>query len=1055
MALTLPPSIDVLRAQTLREQLNAKKVAILAAGAPQENQGGAERFYDGLLKGFQELGAEAQIIFIPANEATTADIVQNYARASATDLSQFDLVVSTKVPTYAVKHPHHVLYLVHTVRVFDDMFEDTFNLPSLQHLKDRALIHQWDFEALKQVPYRFAIGHEVQKRLYRWRGLDASVIHPPLLENHFRVAPSSERKRSAPYFFIAGRLHPWKRLNLLIEAVKRSKLPLRLVIAGVGEAEASLRALADGEERIEFVGRISDEALIEYYAHALAVPFVPLREDYGYITLEAFASGRPVITCADAGEPAFIVEHLRTGLVVNPTVADISAALDWAYAHPEQMDAMGERAVHEIAQMSWSHVALALASAALEFPVTKALEEAEQGAERNATQIPVLVMDMQPIDPPIGGGRQRLLGLYHGLGQDTNCRYIGSYDWPGEPYRNHALSPTLTEIDIPLSEEHHAAAQHLAKQVGGTVVIDLVFSQQAHLSPAYLKALAQEIPKAKVLVFSHPWVYPLVKDQIRADQVVIYDAQNVEGYLRAQLLGTKESTRKELVLQVCADEAALGHRANWILTCSHEDLQRFFRVYGFAPAKMRVIPNGVMAFTPSRQLNKQSCRQTLNLDQDQLIGIFVGSKYDPNVEAAFFILHDLASTMPHVHFVIAGGVSTELSSSLPNVTLTGALSEELKDCWLGAADFALNPMFSGSGTNIKMFDFMASHLPVIATEVGARGIETSYRLAMTIVTPTVAAHQVAIEQMADAQYRERAAQEARACVEEGYAWEHISAQLGQLMQMRANIAGQSLPKFSVIIPSYERHHQLDALIERLQAQVERDFEVIIIDQSSTSWAGAQTDYGFTLSYFHTPIKGAVRARNTGAMLAQGELLAFIDDDCLPSPTWLLNARPYFVDPEVVGLEGLISSDHLDDPNWRPVSNVGSEGIGFMTANLMVRSAAFQYLGGFDLRFDRPHFREDTDFGWRMLDLGSVPYAEDVAVFHPAQKRDIERESHEARAHFFEKDALLFQKHPERYRVLFEFERHHERSVGFAQHLLRGFEQIGVKPPGWITRKLKS
>jgi GT2 family glycosyltransferase len=135
--------------------------------------------------------------------------------------------------------------------------------------------------------------------------------------------------------------------------------------------------------------------------------------------------------------------------------------------------------------------------------------------------------------------------------------------------------------------------------------------------------------------------------------------------------------------------------------------------------------------------------------------------------------------------------------------------------------------------------------------------------------------------------------------------------------------------------------------------------------------------------------------------------------------------------------------------------VGSEGIGFMTANLMVRSAVFQYLGGFDLRFDRPHFREDTDFGWRMLDLGLVPYAEDVAVFHPAQPRDIERESHKARAHFFEKDALLFQKHPERYKVLFEFERHYERSVGFAQYLLRGFEQIGKKPPSWIVKKLHS
>jgi GT2 family glycosyltransferase len=191
------------------------------------------------------------------------------------------------------------------------------------------------------------------------------------------------------------------------------------------------------------------------------------------------------------------------------------------------------------------------------------------------------------------------------------------------------------------------------------------------------------------------------------------------------------------------------------------------------------------------------------------------------------------------------------------------------------------------------------------------------------------------------------------------------------------------------------------------------------------------------------------------MLAQGQILAFIDDDCIPQRDWLLNARAYFAQPKVVGLEGKIASDHFDDPNYRPVSNVGSAGIGFMTANLMVRSAVFQYLGGFDLQFDRPHFREDTDFGWRMLDLGEVPYADEVAVFHPAQKREIERESFEARAHFFIKDALLCEKHPQRYRILCEFERHYECTPGFAQHVLSGFARLGKAPPAWLAKKLQT
>ncbi len=178
--------------------------------------------------------------------------------------------------------------------------------------------------------------------------------------------------------------------------------------------------------------------------------------------------------------------------------------------------------------------------------------------------------------------------------------------------------------------------------------------------------------------------------------------------------------------------------------------------------------------------------------------------------------------------------------------------------------------------------------------------------------------------------------EARQCVEDAYAWEHISECAGAFLKARTRLAGQARPLFSVVIPTYERHKQLDTLIHCLQNQIERDFEVVVVDQSQAPWSGAGEIHGFPLVYFHSPVKGAVRARNNGAFLAQGEIVAFIDDDCLPAEDWLLNARSYFSNPAVVGLEGLIRSDKLDDPHWRPVTNVGFEGIGFMTANLFVR-----------------------------------------------------------------------------------------------------------------------
>ena len=940
------------------EQFKGLRVAVLTTESAQGEVGGAERFYQGLLSGLNEIGCEAEIIPVIADESSFEQIGMNYQNCRDLDLSRFDAVVSTKTPTFAVDHPNHVMYLVHTVRVFDDMFYETFPGHDPIRLAERAMLHQWDFEAMSKVKAKFTIGHEVSKRLYRWRGIHSDVIHPPLGVNGFRQGKTGD------YFFLPGRLHPWKRVDLAINAIKASSLPLRLVIAGTGEAEQELKALAAGDSRIEFVGRLSDEELLDYYANALAIAFVPKKEDYGYVTLEGFASGKPVITCTDSGEPTYFVEHQETGLITDPTPESLCGGFEWLFNNKALAAEMGQRGYEAIQGMSWATVGKQLISAAMAPQVT-------------LKQLPlnVVVADMQPIDPPIGGGRLRLLGLYHNLGQEVKATYVGSYDWPGEKYRRHQLSPGLEEIDIPLSQEHHLAAQEWAAQANGKTVIDVVFSQQGHLSPDYLAGVIEKIKLAEVVVFSHPWVYPLIDPSLLQGKVVVYDSQNVEGYLRAQLFDESNAAELAAIRQVIADEYLLGQRADLILACSHEDLLRFNRIYEFSPEKMRVVPNGVMAFAhpvPSDE-ERAAAKVSLNYSADDKLAIFIGSAYGPNVEAAKFIVDELASTVPEVSFIIAGGVGSVVeNNNRKNVRVTGMLSEEDKALWLTAADIAVNPMFSGSGTNIKMFDFMSMAMPTVTTKIGARGIDTGGLNAMLIVEPTKEAFASAIHALFDNEYRNKVGVAARACVESSYAWERISDGVGKMLSSRAQLANQPQPYFSVVIPSYERPDQLLDLINYLQKQIERDFEVVIIDQSEKPWSERESDFGFPLCYYHSPVKGAVRARNTGAMLAQGKVIAFTDDDCRPGPNWLANARKYFEIEGVVGVEGIITSDHHGDENWRPVTNVGFESIGFMTANLMVRSAVFHYLGGFDLQFDHPHFREDTDFGWRMQQLGMVP-----------------------------------------------------------------------------------
>ena len=235
---------------------------------------------------------------------------------------------------------------------------------------------------------------------------------------------------------------------------------------------------------------------------------------------------------------------------------------------------------------------------------------------------------------------------------------------------------------------------------------------------------------------------------------------------------------------------------------------------------------------------------------------------------------------------------------------------------------------------------------------------------------------------------------------------------------------------------------------RLSKQRCADFEVIIVDQSFKPWGDRSTDFGVDIHYIHTNIRGAVKARNTACFYAKGHVLAFTDDDCEPKENWLYNAKPYFSRKNVVGVEGLIKSDRIDDPDYRTVSNEGFEGFGFMTANLFIKAEIFHAINGFDEVFDNPHFREDTDLAWRALEYGEIPFAREVEVFHPPHKRSLQRESRQERNKFFEKDALLMRKHPERYKQLFLAESHWHKSPEFCKIFLNSANKHGVELPEW-------
>lgn len=142
----------------------------------------------------------------------------------------------------------------------------------------------------------------------------------------------------------------------------------RLVLLGRGPEEARLRRLAREigvEDRVRWITEeVGEEALLDLYAHARIVVVAPEGEDLGYVPLEAFLSGRAVLTTEDAGGPLEFVSDGETGIVVPPRPEALGAALRLAWESPEALARLGEKGRRRAGELSWDRTVSALLGAA-------------------------------------------------------------------------------------------------------------------------------------------------------------------------------------------------------------------------------------------------------------------------------------------------------------------------------------------------------------------------------------------------------------------------------------------------------------------------------------------------------------------------------------------------------------------------------------------------------------------------------------------------------------------------------------------------------------------
>lgn len=313
-------------------------------------RGGVEIFTDDLVAELRARGHDADLVTVPfkwypGERVLTQAFLWRLLDLDEADGGRIELVIATKFPSYVVRHPNKVVWLVHQFRQAYEL--DRTELGQFgESPEDRALrrrVQELDRVALGEARRIFATSANVADRLERSTGFVAEVMPHPPQELAYRCAEYGD------FVLSVGRLDRAKRVDLLLEAGKQGGFPV--VVAGDGPDRGRLEALAAGSAR--FLGRVSEEELADLYGRCLAVYYAPVDEDFGMVPYEAFLAEKPVVTTADAGGPLEVVSDRATGLVCEPRAESIAAACEWLRGHVDDARAWG-RAGRELAQrVSW------------------------------------------------------------------------------------------------------------------------------------------------------------------------------------------------------------------------------------------------------------------------------------------------------------------------------------------------------------------------------------------------------------------------------------------------------------------------------------------------------------------------------------------------------------------------------------------------------------------------------------------------------------------------------------------------------------------------------
>lgn len=340
----------------------------------------------------------------------------------------------------------------------------------------------------------------------------------------------------------------------------------------------------------------------------------------------------------------------------------------------------------------------------------------------------VAVFNTFDITPAENGGEIRMLNIYRRLSKTDPVRVV-SYDLRCKlPVRREMVPPALDIVDTMVTEEDRRIFFQTNERLG-LFPHDVLCVDTYSFSPHFLNEVGRALEWAEVIIVTHPFLATEIFPRCSPLHLRVFEALNVELRAKTSFFAPAKdrALADSFITATRRCEAYALETADIVITVGEGDSQGFIEEYDADPAKLRVVPNGVTVRSYDG-ISIEACaafRAEAGLDNSD-VGVFLGSAYGPNVDAYRIARAWLDEAGFDGTIFVVGRISDVYDESWPAVGFTekwfGFVDDSTKHLLVKSADFAIQIVTSGGGTNLKLFDYMASGTPIIANAFGRRGV---------------------------------------------------------------------------------------------------------------------------------------------------------------------------------------------------------------------------------------------------------------------------------------------------------------------------------------------